>query len=231
MDYFGGDGILALLQRHHSHLPGVCGMCRTFSSSERSNCQVLNSAGKHFHKRLYWTTQETKPVRFDHCRRDWASSRISAAARLWCLCWFRRMLFTPKSFERNFPLWCMRQSWTGISSRASEYTVGCQETRTWPLLKNILQYQWQRIQSAQRGAPVGCTSPELVKSIKDRCDTISQWDQRAVLTRSKYGALIDALLDKMVEVNYRIVKRAAQDPEQLSALTGSKKWSRWITPK
>lgn len=73
-----------------------------------------------------------------------------------------------------------------------------------------------QVVSQMKGTHVGCTSTEI--RIKERCDTNSPWDHRANITISKDRALIDALLDKMVEVNYRIVKHAAQNPGQLPAI-------------
>jgi len=55
-----------------------------------------------------------------------------------------------------------------------------------------------------------------IKSIKERCDTISRWDQRAIKTRNSDGPLINALLNKMVEVNFNIIKRASMDVSQVS---------------
>ena len=47
----------------------------------------------------------------------------------------------------------------------------------------------------------------MIISIKERCDSLARWDQRAVKTRSEQGPLINALMNKLVHVNMAIIKR------------------------
>jgi len=58
----------------------------------------------------------------------------------------------------------------------------------------------------------------MIISIKERCDSLARWDQRAVKTRSEQGPLINALLNKMVHVNMTIIKRAVTNISEVTKI-------------